>query len=130
MKVLFETNVDVAVRLFDLVDRDVLEGFLCATTLTTIDDLAQKAVGRGRARRHIADLMAMFEIAPVGRLVLRRALDLGFDDYEDAVLHEAARASNVDAIVTRHSKDFREATLPVFDPARLLAAALVDEGAG
>ena len=134
MKVLFDTNVvldvllarkphlDVAARLFNLVDVGVIEGYLCATTVTTIHYLAERAVGRAKARKHLKDMMAMFEIARVDRPALERALGLRFADYEDAVLHEAARACNVGGIVTRNGKDFRNAEVAVFDPGRLLAA--------
>ena len=37
------------------------------------------------------------------------------------MVHEAARASRCDAIVTRNGGDFTAATLPVYAPAELLA---------
>jgi predicted nucleic acid-binding protein len=139
MKVLFDTNVilDVllaraphaafAARLLDLVDRRKIEGLLCATTVTTLHYLAAKAVGRRKAERQVRDLLAMFGIAPVDHAVLAQALALGFPDYEDAVLHEAARAAGAVGIVTRNRKDFRAASLPVFDPRELLSVILAAE---
>jgi hypothetical protein len=41
-------------------------------------------------------------------------------DYEDAVIHEAARLINADGIVTRDDTDFQQATLPVYSPVDLL----------
>lgn len=134
MKVLFDTNVvldvllarephaEVAVQLFSLVDNGKLEGSLCATTVTTIHYLATKVVGRKQAHKYVRELMALFEVAPVDRNVLERAMDRDFDDYEDAVLHEAATVSGAAAIVTRNGKDFVRATLPVFEPIELVAA--------
>jgi predicted nucleic acid-binding protein len=94
----------------------------CATTATTIHYLAAKAVGRKAATGHLRKLLAIFEVAAVDERVLRGALDLQFPDFEDAVLHEAARAVRATAIVTRNGKDFARATLLVFDPPELLAA--------
>lgn len=134
MKVLFDTNVvldvlldrephvGVAVKLFALVDNGRLEGSLCATTVTTVFYIAAKSFGRKRALSQVRDLLDLFAIADVDRDVLDRALDLDFADFEDAVAHEAARASGVAAIVTRDGRDFASASLPVFDPAELLAA--------
>lgn len=134
MKVLFDTNVildvllarephvEVAALLLSLVDNKRIDGVLCATTVTTIHYLAAKAVGPKRAETHIRALMALFEIAPVTRDVFACAMDCGFADYEDAVLHEAAALSGATAIVTRNGKDFAQATLPVLDPVELLAA--------
>ena len=134
MKVMFDTNVildvlldraphvNVAAKLFALVDNGKLEGSICATTATTVYYIATKSVGRRRAHAQVHDLLALFEVACVDREVLDSALDLDFADFEDAVLHEAARAGGMAAIVTRDGSDFVNATLPVFDPRELLAA--------
>lgn len=136
MRVLFDTNVvldvllaraphaEVAVKLFNLVDRGSVDGLLCATTVTTIHYLATKVVGQAGARAHIGTLFSMFEVAPVDREVLDGALRLPFEDYEYAVLHEAAVRADAGAIVTRNPKDFENSTVAVFDPGRLLAAVL------
>lgn len=140
MRVLFDTNVildvlldrephaDVATRLLSLVDQGRLEGVVCATTMTTIHYLASKAVGEKKAARYVTELLGMFSVAAVDGDVLDSALALGFSDFEDAVLHEAASASGALAIVTRNEKDFAAASLPIFNPHELLAAALAVEG--
>jgi predicted nucleic acid-binding protein len=117
-----EPHVHAASRLFALLDNGRLEGSICATTATTVYYIAAKSFGRKRAQRHVHDLLALFDVACVEGGVLERALDLGFDDVEDAVLHEAARAGGMAAIVTRDGKGFARACLPVFEPAELLAA--------
>jgi len=139
MKILFDTNVvldvllaraphaEVAVQLINLVDRGRIQGVLCATTITTIHYLATKAVGRRVAKKHLQELMAMFEIAPVDHDVLSKAIDCDLPDYEDAVLHEAARAVGVAGIVTRNGKDFRGAVLPVFSPKELLSGIVASD---
>ena len=136
MKLLFDTNVvldvllarephaGVAARLFALVDNERIDGAVCATTVTTVAYLATKAVGGRRARKFLRRLLDMFTVAAVDRQVLEAALRLDFTDSEDAVIHEAARAWGAAGIVTRNGRDFGRATLPVFDPAELLAAVL------
>ena len=134
MKVLFDTNVildqmlarephvDAAERLLSLVDAGTIEGVICATTATTIHYLAAKAVGAKAAAEYLRTLLAIFDVTGVDRDVLRGALDTGFSDYEDSVLHQAAIEAGATAIVTRNGKDFTRSTIPVFDPPELLAA--------
>lgn len=134
MRVLLDTNVvlDVlvarephfgsAVRLMSLVDAGRVEGVVSATTITTIHCIATKTVGREAAGRYLRELLAIFDVAAVDRDVLLEALALDFADYEDAVLHAAARASAASAIVTRNIPDFGKATIPVLTPQELLAA--------
>ena len=61
------------------------------------------------------------KVAPVNRAVLESALGLGFKDFEDAVLHEAARHAAVDWIVTRNARDFVGGGVRVCTPGEMLA---------
>jgi predicted nucleic acid-binding protein len=138
--VLFDTNVvldhllarepfaEAAERLLSLADAGAIDGMLCATTVTTIHYLASKTVGAPEAMAYVGELLAIFDVAPVDRDVLRAACDSGFSDYEDAVLYEAARGAGVSAIVTHNGKDFTRSTLPVFTPGELLAALQAESG--
>jgi len=117
-----EPHVAAAEQVLSLVDSGRLEGLICSTTVTTIHYLASRAVGPSAAVEHVRKLLMMFDVACVDRDVLRNALDAGFADFEDAVLHEAARSSGAVAIVTRDARGFVSSELPVFSPVELLAA--------
>jgi predicted nucleic acid-binding protein len=142
MRVLFDTNVvlDVllerdpharpAAQLMSLVDQGHLEGYICATTVTTVHYLAAKALGTKRAASLVATLLDVFRIAPVDGEVVAGALGLGFADLEDAVIHEAAALAGATAIVTRNGRDFKGASIAAFDPAEMLAAVCASEALG
>jgi predicted nucleic acid-binding protein len=134
MVVLFDTNVvldvlldrpphaEPAVALVARVHEGELHGLLGATTLTTIHYLTQKARGAAVARQAVADLLALFDVAPVTRAVLEEALDLAVPDFEDAVLTAAGRAAGAEAVVTRDPTGFRGGTLRIYTPVELEAA--------
>lgn len=122
-----EPHVEVASKLFALVDNGRIEGSMCATTATMIYYIAAKSFGNRRARDQVHGLLGLFEVAPVNRNVLDAALDVEFSDYEDAVLHEAARAAAASAIVTRDRPDFANSSIPVLDPRELLAAIVASQ---
>ena len=117
-----------AADLLSRVERSEIAGCLCATAVTNIHYLAQKAVGAAAARQQVQMLLSLLEVAPVGRPVLENALVLDFRDFEDAVTHESARQAGADGIVTRNGRDYRRATLPVHSPAD--AIALLDSASG
>lgn len=131
---LFDTNVLLdlflkrapfardAAWLVNQVEREKLRGVLGATTVTTIYYYIAKAFDSERANREVRNSLRLFDVATVGRGVLQNALDAGFSDFEDAVLHEAARRAGADALVTRNVDDFRKATLAVYTPTQLRAA--------
>jgi predicted nucleic acid-binding protein len=116
-----EAHVGSASKLFALVDNGRVSGSICATTATTISYIATKALGRRKAREQIHGLLCLFEVAPVDGKVLEAALALDFTDYEDAVLHESARAFGANLIVTRDRSGFANSLLPALAPDELLA---------
>jgi predicted nucleic acid-binding protein len=132
VKVLFDTNVildvlldrepfaDDAALLLARVEQSEIIGFVCATTVTTIHYLATKALGPKAAVKHIQTLLSLFVIAPVNRVVLENAVVANFADFEDAVLGAAASHVGAKYIVTRNIGDFKNATLPVFEPREFL----------
>jgi len=132
MTVLFDTNVllDVllkrdphappTVQLFAAVEHGILRGLIAASTVPTVYYLAHKVVGARQARTHLRQLLKLFDVAPVNRAVLEDALQARFSDYEDAVIHEAARHAGAEGIVTRNGQDFRQATLRVYAPDELV----------
>jgi hypothetical protein len=66
-------------------------------------------------------LIGVFAVATVDDNVVRRALALAWPDFEDAVCAAAAEASGCDALVTRDPDGYRNAPLPVIDPAAALS---------
>jgi predicted nucleic acid-binding protein len=133
LRILFDTNVVLdllldrqpfaapAAELLSKAEAGIISGYLCATTVTTIHYLARKVIGARKAKRQVRMLLSIFEIASVNRAALEGALEGRFRDFEDAVLHEAARLVNADAIVTRNVEDFEESELPVYSCEEMLS---------
>lgn len=128
MKICVDTNVilDVllarepwfpaAVNVLSEIEKGSHEGYLCPTTLTTIVYFIQKAKGADEAKRLLTHLLSIFDLTELNKNVFSSALSHAIPDYEDAVLHESARLSGMDAIVTRNLRGFRHATLLVYSP--------------
>jgi predicted nucleic acid-binding protein len=117
-----EPHVGASAAVLSAVETGALTALVGATSIPAIHYLAAKAVGARRARRHIETILSLCDVAPVDEEVLRDALALGFADFADAVLHEAARRARCGGIVTRDQTGFKRATLPVYDPAEVIAA--------
>lgn len=132
--VLFDTNVVLdallmrepfvveARELFEMSETGAIKAYVCATTLTTIDYLAAKAVGAAKARKLMTLILSLCEVAPVTRAVLENAIASSLTDFEDAVQCQSAVASGVGTIITRNGKDFRGCGLSVYSPREWLAA--------
>ena len=124
MKILYDTNIVLdlflekepyvsdALMLFNYLEHGIIKGFLCATTITTLEYLLNKTLKAKKANEIISVLLKLFEIAPVNRLVLEEALSVSFHDFEDAVLYQSAIHCGAEGIVTRDIKGFKKALFP------------------
>lgn len=133
MKVLVDTNVVLDVMLarqpfarhsskvLALIEKSLIEGYLCATTVTTIDYLLSQSLPDKEASKSIERLLALFEVAPVNRAILEQALRSEIDDFEDAVLEQSAKLVDAKVIATRNLKDFRKAEVTALDPEELIS---------
>ena len=132
MKVLFDVNVildvllarkgfvEVSASLMSKVESGGVSGFLCATTVTTLDYLLSKALSKNQARDATKKLLELFKVADVNERVLQLSINSKFGDFEDAVQYYSGQLSGVDCIVTRNIKDFKNVELPVYNPEELL----------
>lgn len=111
-----------AAVLFGLIEQGKIQGLVAATTVTTIHYLAGRAKNKAMANQAIGWLLQLMDVAQVNRHILEAALESGFTDFEDSVVHEAGRAAGADCIVTRNLKDYKKAQIPVYSPTEFLKA--------
>ena len=139
MKVLVDTNVildvllnrvpfvELSANIVSAVETRDIEGYLCATTVSTLDYLISKAKNRQQAKVEIKKLLHMFGISEVNARVLELAAESEFTDFEDAVLYYSGECAGVDCLVTRNVKDFKQASLPVYTPEELWGILLIKQ---
>ncbi len=117
-----ELFVDDARQILHRVEQGELTAFVCATTITTIDYLAAKALGPKASRKLLSVLLDLCDVAPVTRAVITDAIASPIADFEDAVLCHAAINCGLNAVITRNGKDFRRSGLNIYSPKEWLAA--------
>jgi len=83
--------------------------------------IIRKKLGSKTAISLLKALLANIEIAAVTSSEIRRALDLDWGDFEDAVQYSAGERLAVDYIITRNISDFTFASIPILTPDELVA---------
>ena len=128
MRVLLDTDVildvimermpfaAVSAELLDLNDQGVFEAYISGITPLNIFYIARKVHSSPDLRDAIKQLLQVVRVCPIDHVILTDAFALPFTDYEDAVQHASATASNLDAIVTRNLDDYKNAMLPIYSP--------------
>ncbi len=95
-------------------------GFIAAHSFDTIFYFLLKKYSKSNAYKAIKGLRKAIQVSPVTQKVIDGALNLEWNDFEDAIHHESARAAGCEAIITRNKKDFEQADLKVLTPTEFL----------
>ena len=134
MRVMVDTNVILDVwlsrepywkesaRLIANIECRKLRGFLCPTSVTTLNYLGKKVLGEKHARELLKKLLNIFEIGVLSPEVFRQALESDVTDFEDAVIEAVSIANKVDIIASRDLKDFRKSKVTVMEPSQILGS--------
>ena len=108
-------------RVLAAVEERRADGFICATSVDTLHYLLVRAAGQSEARHLLGTILTLLSVLPVDQRVISSASALDWPDFEDAIIHEAARLSGMDAIVTR-DKDFNSSAVLALSPLEAVAA--------
>jgi predicted nucleic acid-binding protein len=131
LRILFDTNiildvllnrkrfVELSSNLVGMVENNTIEGYLCATTITTLDYLIAKTINKKQAKIEIKKLLTIFNIASVNATVIELSVNSKFDDFEDAVQYYSGECCRVEGLVTRNTKDYKNTKLPIYTPDEL-----------
>lgn len=133
MRVLLDTNVvldfmldrqpfaDEATAIWEANVRGDFEGYVLAITPVNVYYIARKIKGDEFARQCVAGILNECRICSLDSSTLQDALELPIKDFEDAVQIASAVISQLDGVVTRDVKDYKDATIPVYSPAEFLS---------
>lgn len=128
MRVLLDTNVVLdfvlqrqpffieADEIFLRLRNNEFDGFVSPITPINVFYTTRKEIDKTSAFIAIEELLNLVKISKSNNQIYQNALSINFNDYEDAVQHECAIAENLDAIVTRNPKDFKNALVKMFSP--------------
>ena len=132
MKVLIDTNVilnkllnqieffEGSNKIFKLTEIGHITGFVSASAITDIFYISKKSLGKTGAIEAIKDMLQVFQPATVTGDNIFKALDLDWNDFEDAVQYAVGESLALDYIITRNISDFAKGKIPAVTPEQLI----------
>jgi predicted nucleic acid-binding protein len=137
IKTLIDTNVilDIALNrqpfcreaeiIFQCMEDKEIRGYISASAVTDIFYLLRKQIGRQNATQYILELLEIVDILGVSKETIIDALLSGLADFEDAVQTQVAIENDIEVIVTRNVKDFKQLlSIKILTPTALIALLL------
>ena len=131
-RILLDTNIilDIALkrtphfenssRLFELIDKKQIIGYITASTVTDIYYISRKEKGKVIALEFISNLIEVVDVLGVDKNIIIKAIRSKLKDFEDAVQVSAAEYNEIDIIVTRNKSDFLDSGLVILTPKELI----------
>ncbi len=91
-----------------------------ASSVLTTFYITEKEIGSRKAKQVLKILLSRLEIQPIQKQDLLTGLLTNFKDYEDAVQHQCAMSlQNIDYLITRNKKDYKESLITVLSSEEL-----------
>lgn len=112
---------DNAIAIFNYCENNKIEMFTTSHSIATLHYIAKKIVDEKELRSIIEDLLDTISIIGVSEITLRKSLKSNHKDFEDAIQIVVAQSIiDMDCIVTRDLKDYKNAEISVFTPDEFL----------
>ncbi|MFX1626741.1 PIN domain-containing protein [Riemerella anatipestifer] len=116
-----EPYVNPASELFELNEQGKVKLFLSAVSINNIYYIVRKFLGHKKTLEVVELLTEMTEIVGTTKKEIIQALSNDFTDYEDSIQYSSALTiKDLDAIITRNVKDYKNLSIAVMTPLNFL----------
>ena len=109
-----------AFDLLEIIDRKEINGFITSNSVTDIVYNSRKTFSMNEIKDNILNLIKLIKVISVDENDIIEAFNLNFKDFEDALQARCSKKSNLDFIVTRNEKDFKDSEIPIISIKKLL----------
>ena len=110
-----------ASSLFTLIEEEQIKSSTSSLSFSNIYYVLRKYASHQRVVSRLKELSELLHILSVDDTIIKSALQSGFKDFEDAIQYQTALTNpDIELIVTRNIKDYKQAELPVMPPATFL----------
>jgi predicted nucleic acid-binding protein len=122
LDVSIERDFDVkdSVQLINLVEDGVFKGYTSAVICTNTYYIQRKLANHDAAIHFLKKLRLLITILNVDDMIIQKALESGWKDFEDAVQYFTAIHNKIDYIITRNTEDYKKSIIPVYTPEEFL----------
>ena len=102
-----------AQQLFTLADKKKVKLYVSSLTFANTHYILSQGLKIENTRKILRKFKVLIEVLPMDDKIIDLSLDSDFKDYEDAIQYHTALENNIEIIITRNLKDFKQSTIPV-----------------
>jgi predicted nucleic acid-binding protein len=119
---------DSAAKVLSLCESKEISGFITSVILSNVYYLLKQTSTHEKVVEKLSQLVMITEILTTDRSAIIQALNSDFRDFEDALQNYSAELNgDIDLIITRNTKDFKNSALGVMTPDNYLKTILAGQ---
>lgn len=115
-----EPYVKTSSVIWKLCETEKAKGYVSALTFANMVYIMRKELAPKKIEEALQALSLIFEFTDFNVSDLSRAVELNWDDFEDAVQSVIAERVHADYIITRNVRDFTKSKIIAFTPSELI----------
>lgn len=97
-------------------------GYLTPIIFSNIYYILRQQASDAYVKEKLGTLLSIVRVLPMNEQTVHLAISSSFKDIEDAMQYFCAlKNANIDAILTRNTKDYKKSVIPVFLPSEWLS---------
>jgi predicted nucleic acid-binding protein len=109
--------VEYSSLILSLCESGKIKGFLTPLIYSNVYYLLRQTAKHDKVIEKLKQLLKITDVLQMDRMVVENALNSGFKDFEDSLQNSSAvNSGNIDLIITRNLKDYKNSELGVFSP--------------
>ena len=97
------------------------EGYISALTFANLVYVMRKELGPDQIHDVLRKLQLIFRFADFSAADMEKAVEMKWNDYEDAIQAATAKRISADVIITRNVRHFKESQVIAFTPSEYIA---------
>ena len=116
-----EPFIKNSLKIYNLGVNKKIKLFTSSNTITTLHYLLKRIISEEKTRIALEHVIDYVSIIPIDINIIKKSLKSNHKDFEDAIQIVSAQSINdMDCIVTRDLKDFKNAEIKVYTPDQFL----------
>lgn len=112
--------VEDSALVWKLCETNQVKGYVSTLTYANMMYVMRKQLNSQQISDVFQKLNLIFNYADFSCAILEKAVDMKWDDFEDAIQSATAKSIHADYIITRNVKDFSRSEIIAFTPKELL----------
>ncbi len=110
-----------AAIIFTLIEQKKLKGYVSSLTFSNLYYVLRKIESHNKVIAKLESISRLLTILKVDQQIIKDSIASGFADFEDSIQYNCALDyKKIDVLITRNTKDFKTAEIPVMTPADYL----------